>query len=170
MKNTINNKQNDFMKLTLEQINQLKELMINSARKGNLANSGLVIEDGKTIASAESWVVTNHDATSHSERMLVEKVCKAKGNNYTPGLIMVTVCEPCLMCMSACAWAGYKKIAYIIPANKYIKKIPWMSENTKVDKQAIAKTFSEPIELMWLKKYEDEFSKVFEAEMANLLK
>ena len=76
MKNTINNKQNNFMKLTLEQINQLKELMINSARKGNLANSGLVIENGNTIATAESWVVTNHDATSHSERMLVEKVCK----------------------------------------------------------------------------------------------
>ena len=170
MKNTISNKQNDFMKLTLEQINQLKELMINSAKKGNLANSGLVIENGKTIATAESLVVTNHDATSHSERMLVEKVCKAKGNNYTPGLIMVTVCEPCLMCMSACAWAGYKKIAYIIPASKYIEKIPWMSENTKINKQEVAKSFSEPIELIQLGQYEKEFSKVFETEMANLLK
>jgi guanine deaminase len=158
------------MELSLDQIKQLKDLMANSARKGNLANSGLVIENGKTVATAESWVVTNHDATSHSERMLVEKVCKAKGNNYTPGLTMVTVCEPCLMCMSACAWAGYKKLAYIIPASKYIDKIPWMSENTEINKQDVAKTFSEPIELIQLSKYEEEFSKVFEAEMAKLLK
>lgn len=157
------------MELTSKQIEQLKALMINSARKGNLTNSGLVIENGETIATAESLVVTNHDATSHSERMLVEKVCKAKGNNYTPGLTMVTVCEPCLMCMSACVWAGYKTLGYIIPASKYIKKIPWMSENTKVDKQEVARTFSEPIELVYLSKYETEFSKVFEQEMASLL-
>lgn len=161
---------NNTLELTQEQIKQLKKLMINSARKGNLANSGIVIENGKTIAMAESWVVTNHDATSHSERMLVEKVCKAKGNNYTPGLTMVTVCEPCLMCMSACVWAGYKKIAYIIPAKKYIKKIPWLSENTKVNKQEIARSFSEPIELILLIQYQKEFCRVFETESANLLK
>lgn len=158
------------MNLDVKQVGRLKKLMIDSARKGNLANSGIVIEGEKVIASAESWVVTNHDATSHSERMLVEKVCKAKRSNYTPGLIMVTVCEPCLMCMSACAWAGYKAIAYIIPAKKYIKKIPWMSENTKIDKQEIAKTFSNPIELICLSQYENEFSMVFETEMASLLK
>jgi tRNA(Arg) A34 adenosine deaminase TadA len=158
------------MELTPDQIKQLKELMTTSAKKGNLANSGLVLENGKTIATAESWVVSNHDAISHSERMLVQKVCQEKGSNYTPRLTMVTVCEPCLMCMSACAWARYKKIAYIIPASKYIKKIPWMSENTKIDKQEVAKTFSEPLELIHLAQYEDEFSKVFETEMAGLLK
>lgn len=158
------------MDLTKEQIEKLKKLMVSSARKGNLANSGLVIENGKTIAASESLVVTNHDATSHSERMLVERVCKAKGSNYTPRLTMVTVCEPCLMCMGACAWAGYKKIAYIISASKYIRKISFFSENTKVNKQKIAKTFNEPVELIHLKKYEAEFSRIFEDEMANLLK
>lgn len=143
--------------------------MVNSARKGNLANSGLVLEDGKTIASAESWVVTNNDATSHSERMLVEKVCKKRKNNYTQGLTMVTVVEPCLMCMSACAWAGYKEIVYIIPAEKYIKKIPWMAETKAVDKQKIAKSFSEPIKLTRLGQYEVEFSELFEREMRKLL-
>lgn len=142
---------------------------MNSARKGNLANSGLVLEDGKTMASAESWVVTNNDATSHSERMLVEKVCKKRKNNYTPGLTMVTVVEPCLMCMSACAWAGYEEIAYIIPAEKYIKKIPWMAEIKGIDKQKIAKSFSKPMKLVHLNQYEAEFSEVFEREMRELL-
>ena len=41
-------------KLTKEQERLLKKLMINSARKGNLANSGIVLEGGKIIASSES--------------------------------------------------------------------------------------------------------------------
>lgn len=157
------------MDLSREQINELKDLMIKSAQKGNLANAGLVIESGKTIAISESLVNTNCDATSHSERLLVEKVCKEKGNSNTPDLTMVTVCEPCLMCMSACSWAGYKLIAYIIPANKYIKKIPWLSENTKINKQEIAKTFNKPLKIVHLSQYESEFSEVFEKEMAKFL-
>lgn len=158
------------MELTQEQIKQLKQLMINSAKKGNLANSGLVVENGKTIAVAESLVISNHDATAHSERILVEKVCRLKGSNYTPGLTLVTVCEPCLMCLSACAWAGYKTLAYIIPAGKYIKKIPWMSESIKINKQEIAHSFNQPVELVQLQQYEAEFSRIFETEMASLLK
>ncbi len=157
------------MKLTAKQIELLKELMINSAKKGNLANSAMVLENGKLVASAESLVVSNHDATAHSERMLVEEVCKRKKENYTPGLTMVTVAEPCLMCMSACAWAGYKEVAYIIPAEKYIDKIPWMAETKGLDKQKIANSFSEPIKLTHLNQYEDEFSEIFEQEMKGLL-
>ncbi len=150
------------MKLTTDQIKLLKELMTNSANKGNLANAGIVLENGKLLDSAESWVVTNKDATAHSERMLVEKVGKLKGTNYTPGLSMVTVVEPCLMCMSACSQAGYKDVVYIIPARKYVNKIPWMTDvNDNVDKEKIAENFCEPIKLMHLSEYEEEFSEVF---------
>ena len=153
------------MKLTETQIKLLKDLMIKSAQKGNLANGGFVLENGKIIASAESLVVSNADATAHSERMLVEKVCKLKHNNFTPGLTLVTVTEPCLMRLSACSWAGYKEIAYIIPAKKYIDKIPWMAEITKIDKQKIANLFHNPIKLTHIKELENEFNKVFEEEM-----
>lgn len=158
------------MKITRKQIELLKKLMVNSARKGNLANAGLVLENGKMIAFAESLVVSNNDATAHSERMLVTEVCQKKKNNYTPGLIMITVIEPCLMCMSACAWAGYKEIGYIIPAKKYLDKIPWMAEIRGVDKERIAQSFSEPVKLVHLSEYEDGFSEVFEREMGELLR
>lgn len=165
------------MELTGEQVEKLKELMKSSARKGNLANAALVLdENGKTIAWSESLVNTNCDATAHAERLLVEKVCKEKksssgnGSSATPGLVMVTVCEPCLMCLGACALAEYKTLAYIIPAAKYIDKIPWLSENIKINKQEIAQTFVEPVGLIHLAQYEDEFSKVFEKEMAKFLK
>ena len=109
-----------------------------SARKGNLANAGFVLDNKIVVASAESWVVSSSDATAHSERMLVETVCKLKHTNYTPGLTMVSVVEPCLMCMSACSQAGYKEICYIIPAKKYVKKIPWMTDTVIINKILIA--------------------------------
>ncbi len=157
------------MELTTEQIELLKTLMTNSANKGNLANSGMVLEDNKMIASDESLVVTNHNAIDHSERMLVEKVCKAKESNYTAGLTMITVCQPCLMCLSACSQAGYKTIAYIIPAKKYVDKIPWRTDNNQVNMEEIAKTMSDPIELIHLSQYEEEFSEVFEKAMDKRL-
>jgi len=158
------------MDLSSKQIELLKTLMQNSARKVNLANAGLVLEDGKDIASVESLVGSNHDATAHSERMLVEIVGKKKRNNYTPGLTMITVVEPCIMCMSACSQAGYKRIAYIIPANKYVEKIPYMTDSTLVNKEDLATKFSNPIELVHLEKYQEEFCKVFETAMADELK
>lgn len=158
------------MLLTPQHITLLKELMINSAKKGNLANSGLVLENGIMIASDESLVLTNHDATAHSERMLVTKVGTLKGDNYTPGLTMITVIEPCIMCMSACSQAGYAEIYYIIPADKYLKKLGWkMTDSTKIDKQKLAEDFSSPIKLLHLKDLEEEFSVIFEEAMKKEL-
>ncbi len=158
------------MTLTQDEKDLLKELMTNSAQKGNLANSGLVLENNNVIAYAESLVVTNNDATAHSERMLVEQVGKLKGKNYTPGLTMVTVVEPCLMCMSACSQSGYKEIAYIIPAKRYVEKIAWMTDTKLVNKELIAQQFSEPIKFTYLKEFEEEFCLVFEKVMNHLLK
>ncbi len=158
------------MRLTSKQIETLKKLMVNSAKKGNLANSGIVLEKGKMIASAESWVVTNNDQTSHSERMLVEEVCKRKKNCLTPKLDMVSVVEPCLMCLSACSQALYDRIGFIIPAGKYVKKIPWITDTNSIDKEKIASQFSHQVEYLHLSEYEEEFSKIFEKEMAILYK
>lgn len=157
------------MELNTEQIKRLKDLMRSSARKGNLANSGMVLENGVSIAEAESLVVSNCDATAHSERMLVEKVCKDKKTNYTPGLVMITVCEPCLMCLSACSWAGYDSIVFIIPAKKYFDKIPWLADTLFLDKNNLVKSFTKPLDLIHLNQYEEEFSVVFEEEMKGLL-
>ena len=158
-----------MIKLGKDQIGLLKKLMTNSAEKGNLANSGTVLEDEKIIASAESWVVSSTDATAHSERMLVSEVCRLKKSNYTPGLTMISVVEPCLMCLSACSQAGYKEIGFIIPAEKYVEKIPWMTDIRNLDKADVAKKFSNPIKYTHLKEFENEFSKVFEKVMSRLL-
>jgi tRNA(Arg) A34 adenosine deaminase TadA len=158
------------MELTYNQRKILKDLMTRSALKGNLANAGIALSHGKTIAAAESWVVSSCDATAHSERMLVEMVGKLKHNHFTSGISIVSVIEPCLMCISACSQGGIKTIGYIIPAKKYIKKIPWMSDTQKVDKEMMGSNLSNPIKLIYLGKYSEEFCEVFEKSMAQLLK
>ena len=162
------------MRLTSDQKELLKKLMKISARKGNLANAGFVLDNKIVVASAESWVVSSSDAgipfKDASSVMLVETVCKLKHTNYTPGLTMVSVVEPCLMCMSACSQAGYKEICYIIPAKKYVKKIPWMTDTVIINKILIANQFTSPIKLIYLKEYEEEFSNVFEIAHTKLLK
>src|SRR3989304_6965157 len=144
-----------MIKLGKDQIGLLKKLMTNSAEKGNLANSGTVLEDEKIIASAESWVVSSTDATAHSERMLVSEVCRLKKSNYTPGLTMISVVEPCLMCLSACSQAGYKEIAFIIPAERYVEPIPWMTDIRNLDKEGLSKKFSNPLKYVHLKEHEE---------------
>lgn len=150
------------MKLTNNQINLLMRLMRSSARKGNIANAGLVLEKGKTIASADSLVASNNDMTAHSERMLVAKIGKMRRSPYTPGLTMVTVVESCVMCMSACSQAGYKELAYIIPAKKYVGRVDYMTDIKKGSKKDIVKLFSEPLKLTHLKGYEAKFSELFD--------
>lgn len=155
--------------LTSDQVNILEKLMISSARKGNLPNASLVLQNGRLIASSESLVATNHDATAHSERILVETVCRQKKSHYTPGLVMVSVVEPCLMCLSACSQAGYSALAYIIPAHRYIKKILYVTDTT-IDKLDITKSMINKIELIRLSEYTNVFCKVFEKEVPAWLK
>jgi tRNA(Arg) A34 adenosine deaminase TadA len=153
------------MKLTKYQLGLLKKLMIKSAREGNLVTSAICLENGKVITSQDSPVNTNHDATAHSERLLVERVCKMKGTAFDLGLTMVSVVESCMMCLSACAWAGFAEVYYIIPAERYLDRIPWMSELRGIDKRKIVDSFAWKLKWGHLKEYEEEFCEIFEKEM-----
>ena len=152
------------MKLTEKQIKVLKDLMTISRKKGNIATAAIVLgENGKIVESAESLVASDCDATAHAELTLVSKIGKQRGSNYTPGLIMISVLEPCLMCMSASSQAGYEKFYYIIPAKRYLATNPLMTDvNDKIDKKEVAKNFSDPIDLIHLNEYEEEFASLFD--------
>jgi tRNA(Arg) A34 adenosine deaminase TadA len=154
------------MKLTTKLEAKLVKAMQQSALKGNLANAGAVLsKQGKLLAIAESWVVSSHDATAHSERMLVERICHQRGTNFTAGLTMLTVVEPCTMCLSACSQAGYESVAYILPADNYVAQVPWVTDGITIDKMRLAKQFSNPIKLIWLEDYTKKFAQIFEKAM-----
>ncbi|RJQ27461.1 hypothetical protein C4577_01370 [Candidatus Parcubacteria bacterium] len=100
----------------------------------------------------------------------MQESCNIKNSAFNTGLTIVTVTEPCLMCISACSWAGLKEIYYMIPVKKYIDKIPWVSEAPNLDKDIVLSSLINPIKLTHLKEYENDFSKLFEEEMKELLR
>jgi tRNA(Arg) A34 adenosine deaminase TadA len=158
-------------KLTLIQQKLLIELMKNSARKGNLANAAIAIDSlGNIIESSESLVVSNTDATAHAERLLIEKLGKRELNHYVNSYTIITVVEPCLMCLSASSQAGIKEIEYIIKAEDYMAQIPWMSDISDFDKHELGLKLSNPVKLTYLKEISPVFKKVFEIEMKKHLK
>lgn len=158
------------MKLKEDQINLLKNLIKKSAQKGNLPNAAIVLEGNKKINSSQSLVASNNNITSHAELSVVQKVCKSKGSAWTPGLDLVSVVEPCMMCLSACSQAGYENIYYIVPAEKYENEVLYMTDMKTKNKEKLIKEFKNTINLIQLKNLENEFSEIFEKTLPDSLR
>lgn len=135
--------------------------MISSGEKGNLPNASIIIKNDFIAGQSESLVATNKDATAHAERLAIEQVCKKNRSPLIPEHQLVSVIEPCLMCLAAAYWAGIKKIYYIIPASKYWDKIPWITESKTVNKNRLVEKFLEKVRYKHLAEFEDDFCKIF---------
>lgn len=158
------------MELNQTQIKILKDLMIASGKKGNLPNSAILIDNaGKIAGESGSLVATSKDATAHAERLVIEKVCKMSNSPMIPQYKLISVFEPCLMCLSATWWAGIKEVYYIIPASKYWDSIPWAAEGKNIDKNDLINKFSEKMKFKHLSEYEKDFSGVFDDYIKNII-
>lgn len=159
------------MKLTNEMIKVLSNSMEVSSKKGNLANSAILLDkNNKIVTVSESLVVSNNNCTSHSEHMLVELACKLSNSHITQNYSIVTVVEPCLMCLSAASQGNIKNMYYIIRAEEYIDNIPWMSDCRGVDKHELCNRFINKINLVYLNNYSNVFNKTFSLLIKHRLK
>jgi tRNA(Arg) A34 adenosine deaminase TadA len=79
---------------------------------GQAPFGAVVVIGGKTIASAHNSVRATVDPTAHAEIMAIRKSCSKLYTTSLEDSTIYTTCEPCLMCLSACFWAGVKKIVY----------------------------------------------------------
>ena len=156
--------------LTKQQIRKLKQLSIDSAKKRNLPNGAILVDDKNQIVSfSQSLVASNTDATAHAERLVIEKYCKKVKSPIVKNIKLITVIESCLMCLSACYWAGIDEVYYILPASFYWEKIPWLIESKQIDKQKLINQFEPPVKLFWLKDLVDEFKPIFEEYVKNVI-
>ena len=81
------------------------EIAINEAIKAKEKREvpvGAVIVDknGNVIAKAHNLVETSNDATSHAEKLVIEKAVKITGNRYLNNYDIWVTLEPCIMCAS----------------------------------------------------------------------
>ncbi|MEM0321432.1 MAG: nucleoside deaminase, partial [Thermoprotei archaeon] len=74
---------------------------------------GAVIALGSRIAaSAHNSVKASVDPTAHAEIVAIRKACTKLYTTSLEEATLYTTCEPCLMCLSACFWAGIRRIVF----------------------------------------------------------
>jgi len=92
-------------------------MAINKAIEGREVNGGgpfgaVIARNGELICKAHNLVKGEDDLTQHAELRAIQIACSKLGREYLKDCILYTSCEPCMMCLGACHWAGFKKIYY----------------------------------------------------------
>lgn len=80
--------------------------------KGGGAFGALIVKDGKVVARAYNKVRSKHDCTQHAELSVIHKACLKLKSEELRGCVLYTSCEPCMMCLGACAWANMDAIYF----------------------------------------------------------
>ena len=99
------------------------ELAINEAIKAKKKQEvpvGAIIVDkrGKVIAKAHNLVETRNDATSHAEKLVIEKALQITGNRYLNNFDIWVTLEPCIMCASIIKQTRIKRLYYGVEDKK----------------------------------------------------
>ena len=84
------------------------------ARKKQEVPVGAIIVDknGNVIAKAHNLVETRNNATSHAEKLVIEKALKITGNRYLNNYDIWVTLEPCIMCASIIKQTRIKRLYY----------------------------------------------------------
>ena len=93
------------------------ELAINEALKAKEKQEvpvGAIIVDknGNVIAKAHNLVETRNDATSHAEKLVIEKALQITGERYLNNYDIWVTLEPCIMCASIIKKTRIRRLYY----------------------------------------------------------
>ncbi len=93
------------------------ELAINEAIKAREKQEvpvGAIIVDknGNIIAKAHNLVETRNNATSHAEKLVIEKALEITGNKYLNNHDLWVTLEPCIMCASIIKQTRIRRLYY----------------------------------------------------------
>ena len=91
-----------------EAIKQAQE----SVNAGGFPAGSVIIKDGEIISVGQSLGNSYNDPTLHGEVDAIRKACNKLETVGLHGCTMYSSLQPCLMCFSACFWAGIHKIVY----------------------------------------------------------
>ena len=72
----------------------------------------IVDKNGKVIAKAHNLVETRNDATSHAEKLVIEKALKITGSRYLNNYDIWVTLEPCIMCASIIKQTRIRRLYY----------------------------------------------------------
>ncbi len=83
----------------------------------NVAEGGgpfaaLVVLDDEVVAEGVNRVTRDLDPTAHAEVVAIRAACRAIGNHWLTGAVLVSSCEPCPLCLAAALWARVDGVVY----------------------------------------------------------
>ena len=79
---------------------------------GQYPFGAVIVMGGKSVASAHNSVKASMDPTAHAEVTAIRKACSKLYTTNLEDTTLYSTCEPCLMCLSACFWAGIRRIVF----------------------------------------------------------
>jgi len=79
---------------------------------GQFPFGAVIVMGGRSIASAHNSVKASMDPTAHAEIMAIRRACSKLYTTSLEDTTLYSTCEPCLMCLSACFWAGIRRIVF----------------------------------------------------------
>jgi len=89
---------------------------IDAARRGLLAGEppvgACLVRDGDIIATSNNGVISDLDATAHAEIRVIREACRQQRALSLAGCTLYATVEPCLMCLTACHYAGIGAVVF----------------------------------------------------------
>ncbi len=96
----------DYMELAIKEAIKAKE-------KGEVPVGAIIVhKNGNVIAKAHNLVEIQNNATSHAEKLVIEKALKITGNRYLNHYDIWVTLEPCMMCASIIKQTRIRRLYY----------------------------------------------------------
>ncbi len=89
---------------------------LEAARRGMFAGEppvgACLVADGGIVATLSNAVIGELDITAHAEMRVIREACRQLRRLDLGGCTLYVTVEPCLMCLTACYYAGITAVIY----------------------------------------------------------
>jgi amino acid adenylation domain-containing protein len=79
---------------------------------GEAPYAACIVRGDSILACAHNRVAGRADITAHAEIEAIRAACAALGSTDLSGCTLYSTCEPCSMCLTACAWAKIGRVVW----------------------------------------------------------
>lgn len=79
---------------------------------GEAPYAACIVRGDQVLACAHNRINERADVTAHAEIEAIRAACAAVGGTDLSGSTIYSTCEPCSMCLTACAWAGIGRVVW----------------------------------------------------------
>lgn len=95
-------------------VDDVIDLAVDNAASGQLPFAAFVVRDGEVVGTGVNTTRHSGDPTAHAEIEAIRSASRKFGADLD-GAIVVSSCEPCAMCQTACVAAGIQRVFYVAP-------------------------------------------------------